>query len=112
MATSGGKYRPKRCYREGKQCSPAPSGLASVAELVDLPAAAMQHLARRAGRESNELLAAWRAKTLADCERFWNTLTPNVDDDLLRAVAILAIGQAHEVRWQHRSAIWENGSYP
>jgi hypothetical protein len=42
----------------------------------------------------NELLAAWRAKTPADCERFWNTLAPNVDNDLLRAVATLAVGRS------------------
>ena len=67
---------------------PCTEWVRSVAEQVDLPTAAVQYLARRAGREPNELLAAWRAKTLADCERFWNTLTPNVDDDLLWAVMV------------------------
>ena len=63
----------------------------SVAEQTDLPAAAVYCLARRAGRDPNEFLAAWQAKTPADCERFWNTLAPHVDDDLLRAMATLAI---------------------
>jgi Protein of unknown function (DUF559) len=62
-----------------------------VAEQVDLPAAAIQYLARRAGRDPGELLAAWQAKTIADRERFWNTLEPMADDDLLREVANLAV---------------------
>ena len=65
----------------------------SVAEQTDLPAAAVHCLAQRAERDPDELLAAWRAKTPADCERFWNTLAPNADDDLLRAVATLAVGR-------------------
>ncbi len=58
----------------------------SVAEQTDLPAAAVHRLAERAHCDPNELLAAWRDKTPADCERFCNSLTPNADDDLLRAV--------------------------
>jgi hypothetical protein len=63
----------------------------AVAERVDLPVAAVHRLAERAGRDPDEFLAAWRAKTPGDCERFWATLAPEADDDLLRAVAILAI---------------------
>ena len=58
---------------------------------VDLPAAAVRCLAQRAGRESGELLAEWRAKTPADRERFWDALAPNADDDLIRAVASLPL---------------------
>jgi hypothetical protein len=65
----------------------------SVADQVDLPAAAVHCLARRAERDPDELLTAWRSKTPADCERFWNALVPNADDDRLRAVATLAVGQ-------------------
>ncbi len=65
----------------------------SVAEQIDLPAAAVHCLAQRAECDPDEFLAAWRAKTPADCERFWNTLAPNADDDLLRAVANLAVGR-------------------
>lgn len=65
----------------------------AVAEQIDLPAAAVRYLAQRAGRDPDELLAEWQDKTTADCERFCNTLAPNVDDDLLRAVAMLAISQ-------------------
>ena len=65
--------------------------LHSVAEQVDVPAAAIQCLARRAGREPDEFLAAWQAKTTADRERFWKTLEPNADDDLLREVVKLAV---------------------
>ncbi len=65
----------------------------SVADQVDLPAAAVHCLAQRAQCDPNELLAAWRAKTPADCERFWNNLAPNADDDLLRAAATLAVDQ-------------------
>jgi hypothetical protein len=63
----------------------------SIAEHVDLPAAAVHCLAQRAGRDPTELLAAWQAKTPADCERFWTTLVPNADDDLLRAVAAMVL---------------------
>ena len=44
----------------------------------------------RAGRDPDEFLASWRVKTLADRERFWSTLRPEPDDDLLRQIAILA----------------------
>jgi very-short-patch-repair endonuclease len=64
----------------------------SVAEQVNLPAAAVQCLAQRAGRDPEEFLAAWQAKTPADRERFWGTLAPNADDELLRAVATRALG--------------------
>lgn len=66
----------------------------SVAEQIDLPGAAVQFLAQRAGRDPDEFLASWRVKTLADRERFWSTLAPNVDDDLLREMAILAVNQS------------------
>ena len=74
-------------------CSHTAEWVRSVAEQIDLPAAAVHCLAQRAERDPDELLAAWRAKTPADRERFWNTLAPNVDDDLLRAVATLAVGR-------------------
>src|SRR5260370_607684 len=48
----------------------------SVVEQIDLPAAAVHCLAQRMERDPDELLAAWRAKTPADCERFWNTIAP------------------------------------
>jgi hypothetical protein len=72
---------------------PSAEWVNSVAEQVDLPAAAVQCLARRVERDPDEFLPAWRAKTPADRERFWNTLAPNADDDLLRAVATLAVDQ-------------------
>ena len=59
----------------------------SIAEQVDLPAAAVQCLAQRAGRDPEEFLAAWQAKTPADRERFWDTFAPNTDDKLLQALA-------------------------
>ena len=63
----------------------------SVAEHIDLPIAAVHCLAERAERDPEELLAAWRAKTHAVFDQFWNTLAPNADDDLLRAMAMLAV---------------------
>ena len=66
----------------------------SVAEQIDLPRAAVQCLARRAKRNPNEFLASWRVNTLADRERFWSTLEPEADDDLLRQIAILAVNQS------------------
>jgi hypothetical protein len=61
---------------------------------VDVPAAAVQSLARRTDRDPDEFLAEWRDKTPADCERFWRTLTPDRDDDLLHIMANLARSQA------------------
>jgi hypothetical protein len=58
---------------------------------VDLPAAAVQCLARRGGRAPEPFLAAWRATTFADREQFRHTLAPNADDDLLCTVAALAV---------------------
>jgi hypothetical protein len=53
---------------------------------------AFQCLAQRAGRDRNEFLAAWQAKTPADREQLWSILAPRADDELLRAVTALAIG--------------------
>jgi hypothetical protein len=72
---------------------PAAQWVRSIAEQVDLPGAAVRCLARRAGRDPDEFLAAWREKTPADRERFWRTLAPNGDDELLGAVANLAVDQ-------------------
>jgi very-short-patch-repair endonuclease len=72
---------------------PSTEWVRSVAEQVDLPAAAVQCLAQRAGRDPNEFRAAWRTKTPADRERFWSSLVPHADDDLLRAMAALAVDQ-------------------
>lgn len=65
----------------------------SVADRVDLPAGAVRCLARRAERDSAEFLAAWLVKTPADRERFFSTVAPNADDELLRTVAALAAGR-------------------
>src|SRR5262245_52166218 len=65
----------------------------SLAEQVDVRAAAVHCLARRAERDPDEFLDEWRAKTPGDCDRFWTILAPEADDDLLRAVAILSIGR-------------------
>jgi hypothetical protein len=64
----------------------------SIAERVDLPAAAVHCVAQRTGRDPEEFLGTWRTKTPADRERFWSTLAPDPDDDLLLAVATQAIG--------------------
>jgi hypothetical protein len=70
---------------------PVEQWVCAVAEEVDLPRAAIRRLAQRAGREPDELLSEWRAKTAADRERFWANLAPDTDDELLRAIASLAI---------------------
>jgi len=72
---------------------PSAEWVRAVAEQVDLPAAAVGGLARRAGRDPDEFLAAWRAMTPADRERFRSILAPNADDDLLCAAATLAVDQ-------------------
>jgi hypothetical protein len=68
-----------------------------VAEQIDLPVAAVLCLAQRADRDPDEFLLAWRAKTAADRERFWSCLAPKPDDDLLRAVATLAVDQGSRI---------------
>jgi hypothetical protein len=65
-----------------------------VAEQADLPATAVCYLALRAERDPDEFLPAWRAKTPADRERLWETLAPKGNDDLVRAMAALAIERA------------------
>src|SRR5438132_12990493 len=72
---------------------PSAAWVYCVAEQVDLQTAVVQCLAQRAGHDPDEFLAAWRAKTPADRERFWSTLTPEADDDLLRALAAFAVGR-------------------
>jgi hypothetical protein len=68
----------------------------SVADQTDLPAAAVHCLAQRAQRDPQELLAAWRAKTSGDRERFWNTFAPAVleiiRDRILEAVTFTPFG--------------------
>jgi hypothetical protein len=72
---------------------PTAEWLRAVAEQVDLPGAAIRCLAQRAGRRPDEFLAAWRVKTRADRDRFWSTLAPQPNDDLLDALAELAVSQ-------------------
>jgi hypothetical protein len=64
-----------------------------IAGQVDLPVAAVHYLANRARRDPDEFLAAWKEKTAADRERFWSTLAPDLDDDLLGALANLVVDQ-------------------
>jgi hypothetical protein len=70
---------------------PLDAWLSSLAERQDLPRAAVQSLARRAGRDLDEFLASWQVKTVSDRERFWSSLEPEADDQQLREVAVLAI---------------------
>jgi very-short-patch-repair endonuclease len=78
--------------RANRDVFPCAEWVRAIVERVDVPVAAVHRLARRAERNTEEFLAAWRTKTPADRERFWTTLAPEADDDLLRAVAILAVG--------------------
>jgi hypothetical protein len=83
----------RRIVTANQRVFPCAEWVRAAAEQLDLPAAAVSCLARRAGRNPDEFLAAWRNRTPADCERLWRSLPPQVDDDLLRAVADLAVGQ-------------------
>jgi hypothetical protein len=65
--------------------------LRSVAEEADLPGAAVDWVAGRLGRDRDELLAAGWAKTPADRDRFWASLAPDPDNDLLRALATFEV---------------------
>src|SRR5262249_41791632 len=60
VATTG-----RRVVSVNRNLSPSAEWIRSIAEQVDLPAAAVQCLARRVGRDPDEFLAAWRAKTPA-----------------------------------------------
>jgi hypothetical protein len=73
---------------------PSVEWVRSVAERTDLSAAAVLSLARRTDRDPHEFLAEWRDRTPADRERFWSTLAPDMDDDLLRMVSVLSHSQA------------------
>lgn len=70
----------------------------SVAEEVDLPVAAVHFMARRAGRDPEELLAEWRTKTPADRERFWNSL-PRYEDDSWPKMSFRAWRRSVIVSW-------------
>jgi hypothetical protein len=83
----------RRVVVASRNLFPTAEWVRSITEQVDLPAAAVRCLAQQAGRDPDEFLAAWREKTPADREWFWGTLAPNVDDDLLGAVANLAVDQ-------------------
>ena len=93
MASLGSRHRTKPLLSQIGTCSHMPNGFAPSPNKPICRPRRSSCLAQRADRDPNEFLAAWRAKTPADCERFWNTLAPNVDDDLLRAVATLAVGR-------------------
>ena len=71
---------------------PCAEWVRAIAERVDLTVAAVHCLARRAERDPDEFVAAWRDKTPGDRERFWTTVAPEADDDVMRAVAALALG--------------------
>lgn len=75
-----------------RQAFPSGDWVRSIAEQVDLPAAAVRCLAERAQCDPREFLAAWPVKTAADRERFWNNLTPDANDDFLSVVAGLHVG--------------------
>jgi very-short-patch-repair endonuclease len=62
----------------------------AVAEQIDVPVAAVHSLARRARRDPDEFLTAWRTKTSADRKLLCNALDCQEDDDLLWALAALA----------------------
>jgi hypothetical protein len=70
---------------------PVAAWLRSLAERHDLPAAAVRRMARRAGRDPAEFLAAWRVKTGADRRQFWTTLEPEADDEHIQKLTTLAI---------------------
>ena len=84
----------RRVIFASRNLFPTVEWVRSIAEKVDLPAAAVRCLARRAGRDSDQFLASWREKTPADRERFWGILTPDGDDELLGTVANLAVDQS------------------
>jgi hypothetical protein len=62
-----------------------------VAARVDLPAAVVDTLADRCGRDRAEFRSAWRGKTPAEADRFWDAVDPaGGPDPVLRTLARLA----------------------
>jgi hypothetical protein len=78
---------------ENDRCFPYAAWTLAAAGQADLPVTAVWRLAQRAERDPTEFLAAWRAMTSADRERFRGTLAPSRDDDLLCVLADFVIGQ-------------------
>jgi hypothetical protein len=66
--------------------------LSAAAQRTDLPAAAVCDLARRLGRDETEFLAAWRAKTPAEVDCFWEA-APLDANRCYRSLTRLAAGE-------------------
>jgi very-short-patch-repair endonuclease len=62
-----------------------------LAEQLDLPVAAVHLLARRANRDPEEFLRAWRVKTASDRDNLWTALAAEENDDILQAMTALAV---------------------
>lgn len=58
------------------------------AENVSIPDTAVRSLRGRCEHSPDRLLTEWGTKTQADRERFWDSLTPCPDDDILRALSM------------------------
>lgn len=69
---------------------PLAEWLLRLAEQVDLPSAALDCVARHAGREPAAFRTTWKTLTAADLERRWNALPLHPDDAVLRLLAGLA----------------------
>lgn len=71
--------------------------LAAAAVTAPLPTLAVRALARRLGRDPDDLLAEWHSKTPADRERCWDSAAPQGADDILRALSLVPVGAPPEV---------------
>ncbi len=76
---------------------PLSAWIQNLAEVVDLPQAALSHLAERTGNSPETWCTLWRSKTGAEQEMFWNNVPPLPEDRVLRP--LLAYANA-----PHRSA--------
>lgn len=65
--------------------------IVATSKRFDLPAAAVRHVAGRAGRNPDELLAEWRSSTAEERSPFWESLIPQPDDRVLRGLTSLAV---------------------
>ena len=66
---------------------PIASWMEAVAEQVNVPGVALERSARCAGRGPEQFLGVWRNMTGYDRAQFWNAISPEPDDDLLRSLA-------------------------
>ncbi len=78
----------RRAVLASPEISPEAGWVQDVVRNANLAEAAVMSLAGRTGRDATELLNEWRDKSGADRERYFASIPPEADDDLLQWMAI------------------------